>query len=151
MGVLKDDALTQDALQSTFIKLMQKGDTVQNQAAMKSWLFRVAYNEAMLVRRKQTTANKHVEKFARQVDWSHRQTNDPDARMIQQEMQAKVKDALKQLSPEQYDVVEKRIYQGLKFREIADALDVPLGTVLARMHGSLKRLRLVLAHLQNND
>lgn len=151
LGVLKDDALVQDALQSTFIKLLEKGDTVKNQAAMKSWLFRVGYNEAMQVRRKQATATKHLEKFAWQVDWVSRQTNDPDAQILEKELQSQVTDALQQLSPEQYEVVEKRIYQGLKFREIAEELGVPLGTVLARMHSSLKKLKSGLDHFQKDN
>jgi len=151
LGVLRDQALVQDALQSTFVKLLEKGDTVENPAAMKSWLFRVAYNEAMLVRRKQATATKHVEKLAWQVDWTRREANDPDASLLEREMQSQVTEALKQLSVEQIEVVEKRIYQGLKFREIAEELDVPLGTVLARMHSSLKKLRNILDHFQSND
>lgn len=150
LGVLKDESLVQDALQSTFIKLIEKGDTVENHAAMKSWLLRVGYNEAMQVRRKQATATKHLEKFAWQVDWVGRETSDPDAQILQRELQSQVADALQQLSPEQYEVVEKRIYQGLKFREIAEELDVPLGTVLARMHSSLKKLKSVLDHFHKD-
>lgn len=118
---------------------------------MKGWLFRVGYNEAIEVRRKQATATKHLEKFAWQVDWSSRQRNDPDAQIIERELQSQVTDALKQLSPQQYEVVAKRIYQGLKFREIAEELDVPLGTVLARMHSSLKKLKSVLQHFEKDD
>jgi len=150
LGVLKDPALVQDALQSTFIKLMEKGETVENLAAIKSWLFRVGYNEAMLVRRKQATATKHLEKFAWQVDWVGRETNAPDTQILKKELQSQVTEALQQLSNEQFEVVEKRIYQGLKFREIADELDLPLGTVLARMHSSLKKLKSVLDHFQND-
>ena len=150
LGVLKDEALAEDALQSTYIKLLEKSHTVENPAAMKSWLFRVGYNEAMQVRRKQATATKHLEKFAWQVDWVGRETNDPDAQILERELQSQVTDALKQLSPEQYEVVEKRIYQGLKFREVAQELGVPLGTVLARMHSSLKKLKLVLDHFQED-
>ncbi len=151
LGVLKDDSLVQDALQSTFIKLLEKGGTVENHAAIKGWLFRVGYNEAMQVRRKQATATKHLEKFAWQFDFVGRQTNDPDAEILKIELQLQVSEALQQLSPEQFEVVEKRIYQGLKFREIAEELDVPLGTVLARMHSSLKKLKSVLDHLQIDD
>jgi RNA polymerase sigma-70 factor (ECF subfamily) len=151
LGVLKDEALVQDALQSTYIKLIEKGDTVENPAAIKSWLFRVGYNEAMQLRRKQSNATKHLEKFARQVDWTGRETNDPDTQILEQELKSQVTDALKLLSPQQFEVVEKRIYQGLKFREIAQELDVPLGTVLARMHSSLKKLKPVLDHFQKDS
>jgi len=151
LGILKDPTGAEDALQSTFIKLMEKGDTVRDRSAIKSWLFRVAFNEAMLVRRQQALADKHHEKFAWQVDCDNRGTELPDAAILQSETRQQVADALKALSPEQQAVVEKRIYQGLKFREIAEELDVPLGTVLARMHASLKKLKTVLEHFQEEN
>ena len=41
------------------------------------------------------------------------------------------------------EVIRQRVYEGKKFREIAEALDCPLNTALARMHEGLKRLRLL--------
>ena len=66
-------------------------------------------------------------------------------RLIREEEIEMVRTALNELSDVQRAVVEKRIYEGLKFREIAQQLNVPLGTVLARMQSSLKKLKSVLA------
>jgi RNA polymerase sigma factor (sigma-70 family) len=153
LGVLKDESAASDALQSTFIKLIEKGHSVQRQDSIKSWLFRVAFNEAMLIRRRETIRRKHVEgvawklrlqlgdldndgsTFGQSVEWA-----------IRQEDILLVRKALDSLSEPQKEVVKKRIYEGLKFREIADDLDVPLGTVLARMQAGLKKLKPILAH-----
>ena len=64
LGVLKDEATAADALQSTFIKLMEKGHSVQQLDSLKSWLFQVAFNEAMLIRRREEISRKHAERVA---------------------------------------------------------------------------------------
>jgi RNA polymerase sigma-70 factor (ECF subfamily) len=50
---------------------------------------------------------------------------------------------LQQLPSSQREVIRQRIYEGKRFREIAEALGCPLNTALARMHEGLKRLRLL--------
>lgn len=151
IGVLRDEAAAADALQTTFIRLLEKGHLVQQQDSMKSWLFRVAFNEAMLIRRKDTTSKKHAENVAWKLQGQLGADRGVDHRLsqsvhhaIQQEDIKQVRAALKQLPLAQREVVKKRIYEGLKFREIADELDVPLGTVLARMQAGLKKLKPIL-------
>ena len=151
LGVLKDKTQVQDSLQSTFIRLVEKGESVKNKASMKGWLFRVAYNEAMMVRRREAVAAKHTQKLAWQIDLTSPESESPDAAILQTEMQQRVAEALETLSPQQLAVVRKRIYQGLKFREIAEELNVPLGTVLARMQSSLKKLKTVLHSFQKEN
>jgi RNA polymerase sigma factor (sigma-70 family) len=152
LGVLKDEATAADALQSTFIKLMEKGHSVQQLDSLKSWLFRVAFNEAMLVRRREGVSRKHAERVAWRLrtgsetgETAGQRLNQSMGQMIREEEIEMVRTALDELSEVQRAVVEKRIYEGLKFREIAEQLNVPLGTVLARMQSSLKRLKSVLA------
>jgi len=143
IGILKNGAEANDALQATFVKLIEKGDTIIQESALKGWLFRVAYNEAMLIKRKDGVKRKHTEKFAWHVS-PNVESDQPVDRMLGDEKQQEIAKALDQLSAAQQEVVRKRIYEGLKFREIADQLDIPLGTVLARMHSSLKKLKIVL-------
>jgi len=135
LGLLRNEAAAADALQTTFIRLLEKGHTVEKQSALKSWLFRVAYNEAMLIRRKASRGadRGNDDRLSQSVHFA-----------IQQEDIQQVREALKKLPDAQRTVVEMRIYEGLKFREIADELDQPLGTVLARMQAGLKKLKPIL-------
>ena len=141
IGVLRDTELVGDVMQSTFVVLMEKGSSVKQMSAVKSWLFRVAYNEAMLVKRRQSVSRKHKERVA----WRNTMTQTPAVQtvslLMDQERVEMVQRALEKLSEDQQLVVRKRIFEGLKFREIADELGIPLGTVLARMHSSLKKLK----------
>jgi len=143
IGILKNGAEANDALQATFVKLIEKGDTIIQESALKGWLFRVAYNEAMLIKRKDGVKRKHTEKLAWHVT-PNAEPDQPADRILDEERQQEIKKALDQLSAAQQEVVRKRIYEGLKFREIAEQLNLPLGTVLARMHSSLKKLKIVL-------
>ncbi len=151
IGILRDEAAAADALQTTFERLLEKGHTVQQEDSLKSWLFRVAFNEAMLIRRKDSISRKHAENVAWKFQVQSGADKGADDRIsqsvhyaIQQEDIQRVREALKKLPELQRVVVHKRIYEGLKFREIADELDVPLGTVLARMQAGLRKLKPIL-------
>lgn len=143
-GVLRNDALVADAIQATFLKLLQQGNKLRKSTSLKSWLFQVAFNEAMLVKRKTKLARDHGQQVAWraqaiQRDRSGEGSPEEPAMLIEQVHQ--VRKAIESLDPNQQLVVRKRIYEGLKFREIAEELDVPLGTVLARMQAALKKLK----------
>lgn len=146
LGVLKDSALAEDALQTTFVRFAERGHQIQQQASTKSWIYQVAFNEAMLIRRRQATGRRHQQTIAWHIQSSSRaqELDHPDnmvKEFIQQEQIEQIRESLERLSSAQRLVVEKRIYEGKKFREIAEELQVPLATVLARMQTSLKKLK----------
>lgn len=146
LGVLKDSASAEDALQTTFVRLTERGHQIQQRTSIKSWLYQVAFNEAMLIRRRQATGLRHQQTIAwhYQVNSREQGPQNPDnitQDFIQQEEIEQIRKSLDCLSPVQRVVVEKRIYEGKKFREIAEELHVPLATVLARMQTSLKKLK----------
>lgn len=60
------------------------------------------------------------------------------------ELRAQIWRALKKLSRDQREILVLRDYQDLSYAEIAEALAIPLGTVMSRLHGARKRLRHVL-------
>ncbi len=140
-GVLRNDALVADALQATFLKLMQQGDKLRDVTSLKSWLFQVAFNEAMLVKRKNKVVRDHSQQVAWRTEAIRKGEDSPEESALLGEQVEQVRAAIEQLSADHQMVVRKRIYEGLKFREIAEELDVPLGTILARMQSALKKLK----------
>jgi len=144
LGVLKNETLVADALQATFLKLMEQKDGLRKASSLKSWLFQVGFNEAMLVKRKDKVVREHSHKVAWRAEaiQSNRVgEGSPEAPALLDEKIEQVRLAVETLSQDHQTIVRKRIYEGLKFREIAEELDVPLGTVLARMQAALKKLR----------
>lgn len=137
VGILKRRDLADDVLQATFAKALEQGHTAQ-QETLKGWLFRVAYHEAIVVRRRQAIDYKARDRLA--AGWRPGNPEQGDA-LVQRETVDQVRRALEALPAEQRQVVRLRIYQQMKFIEIAAELNVPLGTVLSRMQAGLKKLR----------
>jgi RNA polymerase sigma-70 factor (ECF subfamily) len=146
-GVLRSEDLAEDALQSAFTKAIEVGHTASPET-FKGWLFRVAMNEALAVRRRQTVHEQKLQEQAIEqratLDRSPErrvERDSPAGGLIHAEKIATVRRAIARLSPEQRQVVQMRIDQDKAFATIAGELELPLGTVLSRMQAALKRLR----------
>jgi RNA polymerase sigma-70 factor (ECF subfamily) len=138
IGLLRDRHKAEDALQDTFVQVLRFAD-VADPATFRGWLFTVAHRQAALLKRKEKRLPIPVgadalfglmdgedgpEASAKQMD---------DARLLEELLAA--------LPATQQTVIRMRIYDGLKFREVAERLGCPLNTALARMHDGLKALR----------
>lgn len=137
VGVLRDRALANDALQTTFAKMIERGHEVR-EGSRKAWLFRVAFNEAMLLRRRDATGGRVIRKAA----WTRRHEEaGSDEPLIRYEEVELIRAALSELPAEHQRVVRMRIYEEKTFAVIAKELGIPLGTALGRMRTALEKLR----------
>jgi RNA polymerase sigma factor (sigma-70 family) len=142
VGILRDHNSAADALQATFSKAIERGHMAREET-QKGWLFRVAYNEAIVIKRKQAVQLRAVGSLGEERrDAGHAPL--PDASLLLNEDAGRVRAALEALPPDQRETVRMRIYEDKKFAEIAAELGVPLGTVLTRMQAALKKLRKAL-------
>lgn len=137
IGVLRDTDLASEALQSAFSKAVESGHTARAES-LKGWLFRVAYNEALVLRRRQGV---HERSLARLAWTTDRQPGLPEDSFFRNESAERVRQALERLPREQRVIVQKRIYEEKTFAVIAAELKIPLGTVLTRMRTALQKLR----------
>ena len=137
LGLLRNADLTTDVLQNTFAKAVEVGHTAREET-LKGWLFRVAFNEAMALRRRQVVRDKANRKLAT-ADVPVEES--PHDKVCRFETVATVRAALEKLPAEQRQVVQMRMYDQKKFIVIAQELGLPLGTVLTRMQAALKKLR----------
>ena len=141
IGLLRNQELAEEVQQSVFTKALEVGHRVQP-SQFRGWLFRVANNEAMLLRRRQGVDRRAMEKVARSVRSEDNQqtTGSVLDRMSSAELSEKVLQSLKEIPAEQQEVVRLRIYEGMKFADIAKQTGAPLNTVLTRMRLALARL-----------
>jgi RNA polymerase sigma factor (sigma-70 family) len=139
-GVLRDAHLASDVLQITYSRLLEQGG-VTAQETRKSWLFRVAFNEAIDWRRKQARRDRLLPVAA-----NHRTyvAAEPIVQLLQGETVGEVREAIDQLPANQKEVLRRRIYDDQTFAEIAKELKIPLGTALGRMRQALEHLRKIL-------
>ena len=66
--------------------------------------------------------------------------DDPERVRATDELRDRLEDAIAELSPAQREVFVLKEFEGLKYREIAELLDVPIGTVMSRLYAARQRL-----------
>lgn len=137
VGVLRDPQLANDVLQMAFAKLLERGHETR-QESRKAWLFRVAYRDALAIRRRESVGDRVFERAV----WLREHTA-AGAEQVVLRMEAieRVKLAITQLPEEQAQVVRMRIYEDKTFAVISEELGIPLGTALGRMRVALQKLR----------
>jgi RNA polymerase sigma-70 factor (ECF subfamily) len=136
-GVLKDNELAQEIVQATFGKLIQVGPSGPGEC-LKGWLFRVAYREALMVRRRRKIEYRSLSRLVHVV---RQDPDSPERSQERKDLVESVRRAIAGLSSEQRAVVQKKIYEEKTFIVIADELGIPLGTALTRMRAALSVLR----------
>lgn len=140
--MLRHQQDSEDALQETFRKALQALPRYREQSHFKSWLFRIGHNTALdLIRRRK----KVVEMSEGQEEGLQTGEVGPAEALAARERVAELREAVAALPDVEREVVSLRMQADLSFAEIAEALEAPLGTVLARMHKAKQRLRKELA------
>lgn len=141
---LSQEADVDDCFQAVFIKMVEQSrreDSSVAPAARRAWLFRVASNEAALLWRKKATRGRMIEQQGLNYDPSESLSPDTTDKVILTETTVKIREAIEQL-PEHYRViVQMRIDRDKTFQNIADELEIPLGTALTRMRRAMERIR----------
>jgi RNA polymerase sigma factor (sigma-70 family) len=74
-------------------------------------------------------------------------SNVPEQRCEERELQLRLADALRKLSPDHRTVIELAYFKGMSCRDIAGVLGCPVDTVKTRMFHARRRLKVLLAHL----
>lgn len=144
-----DDALdvTQDAMLRFFTNL----NRFDAERPVRPWLFRIVRNLALdLFRRRKVRQSESLDAGFDDED-GDRQPIDPadpgvdlERDLQQRQLRSRLFAALEQLTPMQREIVVLRDYQDLSYQEIAEMLEIPLGTVMSRLHGARQRLRLLV-------
>jgi len=144
---LANEADVEDCFSRVFEKLWIHGDGV-NPAARGAWLFVVARREAALHWRKQKRSEAIVAELARVTSETSDIESPADA-ILAAETAERLRHAIEALPYDQRVTLRKRFFDDRSFREIAEELNLPLGTALTRVHAALKRLRKILE--EDND
>lgn len=144
-AILRDWQLAADAVQDAFALLAAKGPEVADEHC-RGWLVRTVQLRAKNLRRKQNRAavgsDLVREQFFRNaLSDSNAGREFGPVRLEREEDLKRIESAIAQLPAAQRLVVRKRLGEELGFAEIANELDLPLGTVLSRMRLALEKLR----------
>jgi RNA polymerase sigma-70 factor (ECF subfamily) len=138
----------EDAAQEAFLSLHRHGHRFRREARFSTFLYRVAANAALNRRRSLGRARARQQALAtRQAagDDLPSAPRDPDGSTTGAEVQSKVQQALLTLPDDLRMAVVLYDIEGQSYREIADALGIPEGTVKSRIHRGRQALRQELA------
>ena len=135
----------EDIFQDVFLKLVRDPSAYGQRGKFRPWLFTVARNAAMAHFRRQGSRAEvplHGEgALPGPADRTASPEPGPEAAAVNKELSEIIAAALGRLSPDQREVFYLRHYSGLSFKEIAEMLGLPIGTVLARMSRAAALLR----------
>ena len=146
--VLGDPEEALDVAQEAFVRVYQSLPRFKGQSAFYTWLFRIVTNLAL---------DRHRQRAARQrafgteevppEEWERTaadETPDPAEATASAEKRGKIARALNALPEHHRTIIILSDIEGLSYREIANVLRCPVGTVMSRLHNARKRLRAIL-------
>ena len=149
-GLVRDWALAEDVAQDAFLRAYQKASTFRGGSPVKAWLYRIAINRAhdelRRIRRKGEVSLESAEIGGLELDESR--TASPEALAAARELERHVAVALSEMREEYRTALMLREMEGMTYREIAELLEWPLGTVQIRVHRGRLELRSRLGQLR---
>jgi RNA polymerase sigma-70 factor (ECF subfamily) len=143
--VLRDQEEALDVAQDAFVKAFRALPTFKGDSAFYTWLFRITMNVALDRKRQRTARVKSL--GAEDVppeEWERTAVStDPDPEDVASGAQRRerIRKGLDSLSEHHRTIIILSDVEGLQYREIAEVLGIPMGTVMSRLHHARKRLR----------
>jgi len=147
---LGDATMAEDVFQLTFLQVHLKCEKFEEGRTFRPWLYKIATNQAIDAQRR-NRRHKMVS-----LDRTNRRDGEDDLGSLVQlltsgqvgpakEMETEerrewIREAIEQLPEQLRSAVALVYYQGLKYREAAEVLDIPVGTVKSRLHSAILKL-----------
>ena len=155
--MVRDRELAEDLAQETFVKALNALDSYRPEYKFSSWIFKISNNAAIdhLRRRELDTLSLEGSPHAATpdaVEATALQIGDRGETPLDvveaKELGGEIEQAIARLRPEYRQCILLRHVEGRAYEEIAEILDLPLGTVKTYIHRARNELRTYLAHLR---
>ncbi len=138
----------QDVVQEAFLHAYQSLDRFKGDSQFFTWLYRIAVNSAISLKRKQRiVVSLHVDREGQgSVPEPHdvSEHSQPDLVLERADEERRIQAALNRLSPEHRAVLILKDLEDQKYETMAEILQVPIGTIRSRLHRARLELREVL-------
>lgn len=145
---VRDGALAEDIFQDTFIKVVRtlKSGSYNEEGKFLPWAMRIAHNLIIDYFRKKNKVRLVSESSSLREDYNVFHTIDNDEKTVEEEMsqvelEQQMVDLIDHLPETQRDILRKRIFKEMSFKDIADEEDISINTALGRMRYALINLR----------
>lgn len=140
-SILKNYEDAGDVMQDTFLKIRSAAHLYEPRGKPMAWILTITRNLCNMKFRQNT---RMAETEDKDLDYLH-----PAAAMEDIELRLTLETAMKVLSDSERQVIILHAVGGMKHREIAQLLKMPLATVLAKYHRGLKKMRVSLEGIRN--
>jgi RNA polymerase sigma-70 factor (ECF subfamily) len=150
-GMVRNQEDARDITQDAFVKAYNNLHRFRLESSFYTWIYRIAMNLAIdfLRKRKRQGTTEFDEQIATRdadggiSDAHHHEL--PSKSLERKRLYGRIMDALQELPEDQRQVVLLRELEGLSYKEIADVMEVPEGTVMSRLYYARKKLQKLLA------
>jgi len=158
---LGDPQLAEDVFQSTFLQVYLKSSQYEIGRRFRPWLYMIATNQAIDLQRrnkhyKHTSLEKNVQGACDELDGISLleilpgNSPTPEEQLVDLEKKKEIHTYVNQLPEALQQVVQLVYYEGIKYREVAQILQIPVGTVKSRLHTAVKRLALQIRGVKSS-
>lgn len=153
-NMVKNEADAWDLSQEVFVKVWNALPKFEARARFSTWMYRITHNVVYdwMRKRKIDTVGElddnvlSREGIAAGAKAAPGQTARPDEAMENLELRGRIEGALAKISPEHREAILLREVQGFDYKEIAEALDCSIGTVMSRLFYARKKLQALLTN-----
>ena len=144
LSMCRREATAQDLVQQTFLQWAKKGHTLRDASRVKTWLFTTIYREWLGIARRE----KKYEEVEFEPDQHGAAQNHDDGDHPRVDS-ATLQTALEELEPNYRAPLVLFYLKELSYRDIAETLGVPIGTVMSRLSRAKDSLRAILRRLED--
>ncbi|HEX3727741.1 MAG TPA: RNA polymerase sigma factor [Pirellulales bacterium] len=147
---LGDAGMAEDTFQATFLQVHLKCDQFEVGRKFRPWLYTIATNQAIDAQRRnkrhrsvsldRTIKNGGNDDLGSLMDLLVSKEAGPDDRAESSQNREWIRRSVQELPEPLREAVNLVYYQGLKYREAADILSIPVGTVKSRLHAAILKL-----------
>ncbi|MEW5900912.1 MAG: RNA polymerase sigma factor [Acidobacteriota bacterium] len=151
LDMVGQHADAEDVSQEVFLKVFRSFRTFKRGSKLSSWLYRVTYNACLDHLRRKSMAPRPVEDVTLELlqegsaSLPAPSSKDPMMRTEKELLRQQVERALQVVSAQERAVFTLRHYEGLPLNDIAQALDLSVGSVKSYLHRAVKKIQRELA------
>lgn len=139
----RDDAL--DLAQESFVRAYRAMHRFDPAMPFYPWLHQIVRNTCLNhLKRKKRRGEQSLDELMEQGYDAREEEAGPSEVMQQDDLKRQVAAAMAKVSPEHREILRLRHMNDLSYAEIASMLDIPIGTVMSRLHAARKALKKVI-------
>lgn len=141
---VRDRHRAEELFQETFLRVWTKRRTYDLDRPFRSWLFAIAANLCRTELRKRKPATLQSDQAEQLTAAGSQETESPAEAAMAVETAAIVLEGISRLPPQQRMIVVLRVWNGMKFAEIAETFNLAESTIRSSMHRGLASLKVIL-------